>query len=97
MQLRLQHHGGGMTAVMILALTYCHGIPALAAQTYKPINPTMADRTITLTGKDLTIDQVIAVARGGARVALSPEARQRSADRFGILLEGAAEGMPIYG
>ena len=49
-----------------------------------------------LTGRDLSIDQVIEVARYGAKVALSPEARQRSADAYGLLLEAAAEGISVY-
>jgi histidine ammonia-lyase len=55
-----------------------------------------AASTIVLTGHDLTIDQVIEVARHGARVELSPEARQRSADAYGLLLEAATEGVPVY-
>jgi histidine ammonia-lyase len=42
------------------------------------------------------VDQVIQVARFGAKVALSAEARQRSADAFALLLEAAAEGVPVY-
>jgi histidine ammonia-lyase len=56
----------------------------------------MADQTVVLTGHDLTIEQVVAVARFGAKVTLSPEARQRSADAYGLLLEAAAEGIPVY-
>jgi histidine ammonia-lyase len=63
---------------------------------YHPIDPKMAGNTVTLTGNDLTIDQVIDVARYGAKVALSPEARQRTQDTFNLMNEGAAEGMPIY-
>jgi histidine ammonia-lyase len=68
-----------------------------AAQfSYHAITPTQADQTITLTGHDLSIDQVIAVARGGAKVGVSPEAKQRNADNYGLLLEAQAEGVPIY-
>jgi histidine ammonia-lyase len=67
-----------------------------AAVVFEPITPAMADRTITLTGHDLTVEQVIAVARCGAKVALSPEARRHEQDGYGLLLEGAAEGIPIY-
>ena len=51
---------------------------------------------MVLTGHHLTADDVVRVARFGAKVALTPEARQRSADAHGLLLEAAAEGMPIY-
>jgi histidine ammonia-lyase len=63
---------------------------------YRAITPSVADQTIVLTGRDLTIDQVVQVARDGAKVALSPEARQRSADAYGLLLEAAAESVPVY-
>ncbi|TLY62533.1 MAG: aromatic amino acid lyase [Gammaproteobacteria bacterium] len=71
-------------------------LPALAAGAYTPITPTMAERTITLTGHDLTIEQIVQVARYGAKVQLSPEARQRQADNYGLLLEAAAEGVAVY-
>ena len=66
---------------------------AAEAQTggYRTITPTMADRTVTLTGNDLTPEQVVQVARYGAKVAISPEAKQRNADTYGLMLQGAAE------
>ena len=63
---------------------------------YHPIDPTEAGKTITLTGHDLSIDQVIAVARGGAQVRLSPEAKQHEEDNYGLLLEAPAEGVSVY-
>ena len=69
---------------------------AAAAPDYHPIAPTMESMTVTLTGKDLTIAQALEVARYGAKVRLGPEARRRQADAYGLLLEAAAEGMPIY-
>ena len=48
-----------------------------APGTYQPIAETAADKTITLTGHDLTIEEVIAIARDGAKVKLSDEALQR--------------------
>jgi histidine ammonia-lyase len=69
---------------------------ALEPLPYRPITPSLADQTVVLTGHDLTIDQVVEVARHGARVALSPEARQRSADAHALLLEAAAEGVSVY-
>jgi histidine ammonia-lyase len=67
-----------------------------AATVYQAINPADAGKTITLTGHDLTIDQVIDVARNGAKVQLSPEAKQREADNYGLLLEAPAEGVSVY-
>jgi histidine ammonia-lyase len=72
-------------------------VPALGAPAaYHPIDPNLAAKTVVLTGHDLTIEQVVEVARFGARVELSPEARQRSADAYGLLLEAAAENVPVY-
>src|SRR5882672_11975009 len=69
---------------------------ALAATGYQPITPTQSDNMITLTGRDLTIEQVVDVARHGAKVQLSPEAKQRQADNYGLLLEAASEGVAVY-
>jgi histidine ammonia-lyase len=69
---------------------------ASAAPDYHPIDPTMSNQTITLTGHDLTIDELVQIARYGAKVRLSPEAKQRQADIWGLMMEGAAEGVPIY-
>src|SRR5260370_13937946 len=72
------------------------GMSALAASGYQPITPTMSADTISLTGRDLTIEQVVDVARYGAKVQLSPEAKQRQADNYGLLREAAAEGVAVY-
>src|ERR1700730_7885633 len=80
------------------ALTSLWLMQAGAAPTaaYEPIKPTLAGKSITLTGHDLTIEQLIDIARHGARIEVSPEARQRSADAYGLLIEAAAEGVSIY-
>jgi histidine ammonia-lyase len=67
-----------------------------AVPPYRPITPTLANQTVVLSGHDLTVEQVVQVARYGAKVALSPAARQHSADAYGLLLEAAAEGVPVY-
>src|SRR5579862_2221886 len=70
--------------------------PPSATVAYHPTDDSMAGKVVTLTGSDLTIEQVIEVARHGAKVELSPQARQREADNYGLLLEAAAEGIPVY-
>jgi histidine ammonia-lyase len=81
---------GGLLAVFWL------GQPAVAA--YRPIVPvTPADQTVTLTGHDLTVDQVLAVARYGQPVEVTPEARRHQEDAHGLMLEGALEGQAIPG
>ncbi|HVW71238.1 MAG TPA: aromatic amino acid ammonia-lyase [Steroidobacteraceae bacterium] len=56
----------------------------------------MSGETVTLTGHDLTLEQIVAVARHGAKVQLSAAARQREADNYGLLLEATAEGVSVY-
>jgi histidine ammonia-lyase len=69
---------------------------AHAGASYTPIVPTMSEHTVTLTGRNLSIDDIVAVARYGAKVDLAPEARQREEKSYGLLLEAAAEGVPVY-
>jgi histidine ammonia-lyase len=89
----------GRAAILTLAVTGA-SIPASAEVLgdlgYHPIVPTDGGKTITLTGHDLSIDQVVSVARGGAKVQLSAEARQREEDNYGLLLEAPAEGVSVY-
>jgi histidine ammonia-lyase len=80
-------------AALSLAALNAAAAPAVS---YRPIAPSMSEKTIVLTGRDLTVDQVVQVARHGAKVALTPEARQRSADAHALLLEAAAEGVSVY-
>jgi histidine ammonia-lyase len=81
-----------LTALSLAALTAA----AATSAPYRPIDASMSDKTIVLTGRDLTVDEVVQVARYGAKVALTPEARQRSADAHALLLEAAAEGVSVY-
>ncbi|HTI67336.1 MAG TPA: aromatic amino acid lyase [Caulobacteraceae bacterium] len=90
---RSKRIGGAAAAYVALLLG---ATAASAAPEYTPITPTMANRTVTLTGHDLTIDQVVQVARYGARVALTPEARQRAQETFELMNEAAAEGVSVY-
>jgi histidine ammonia-lyase len=85
-------------AVAATAVASMFALPAMAQGDlgYHAIEPTEAGKTITLTGHDLTIEQVIEVARGGAMVQLSPEAKQREIDNYGLLLEAPAEGVSVY-
>jgi histidine ammonia-lyase len=74
----------------------CLASQAPAQVPYRPVSATMADKTITLTGHTLTIDQLVQIARYGARVAESPDAMQHAADSFGLMLEAQAEGVAVY-
>ena len=78
------------------AAALCAANAAWAAANYVPITPTMSDKTVILNGHDLTIDQIVMVARHGAKVELNADARRRQADNYGLLLEASAEGIPVY-
>jgi histidine ammonia-lyase len=86
------------TKALALVLTIGAALTSAGARSaeYHPIHPTLAAKTVVVTGHDLTIDQVVEVARDGAKVRLSPEAIQRQADTYSLVNEGAAEGVPIY-
>ena len=81
----------------VAAIAVCGVALADAGPAYVPISPTMADRTVTLTGHDLTIEDVVAVARHGAQVRYSPEAVQRAIDGANLRAEAGAENIPVYG
>jgi histidine ammonia-lyase len=74
------------------------GVPATAgAQAYNPITPTKANETITLTGKNMTVEDVVDIARHGAKVRVSAAHRRSSAANLQLVFEGARQGIPIYG
>jgi histidine ammonia-lyase len=81
----------------VAAITVCGVALADAGSAYVPITPTMSNRTITLTGHDLTIEDVVAAARYGAQVRYSPEAIQRAIDGKNLREEAGAENIPVYG
>jgi histidine ammonia-lyase len=82
----------GLIALMGSCVAYSNA----ANELYRPITATMGNTTITLTGHDLTIEQLVDIARGGAKVAISKEALQRAADSFGLMLEAQHEGIAVY-
>ena len=83
--------------LLLLAGTWLAPVLAAPAPTaYRPIAPAAAGETVTLTGRALSIEDIVRVARGGARVELSADARRQQADNYGLLLEAAAEGVPVY-
>jgi histidine ammonia-lyase len=84
------------TFMLLLAAGGILGLQAASASAYNPIHPIDAHQTVTLTGHNLTVDKVVAIARYGAKVRLSDNARQRSLNAYYLLLEGARENIPIY-
>lgn len=57
----------------------------------------MEKPTVTLTGFDLTLDQVTAVARGEASVQLAPETTERILAGRAIVEQAVRKGAPVYG
>ena len=53
--------------------------------------------TVLLTGQDLTLAEVVAVARGGSRVGLAPEAVERMAASRRVVEEVVRSGRTVYG
>ena len=53
--------------------------------------------TITLNGRDLTVTQVVAVARHGEPVALAPEAVAAMRRARAVVQDALASGEPVYG
>ena len=86
----------GLAAGLAGGLALLAGAQAWAAPEYHPMDMAASGQTIALTGHGLTIDQVAAVARHGAKVQLTDAARKQSADLYGLLVQGATEGVSIY-
>jgi histidine ammonia-lyase len=85
-----------MTFGCIALLTAPTAVQAQTAETFVPGAQDAATQTVALSGRDMTIAQVVLVARHGAKIALTPAARQRAAHAYGLLLEAAAEGVTVY-
>ncbi len=85
----------GATALLAAgSLILAQGV---AAADYHPITADAEGQTITLTGHDLTIEQVVEVARHGAHVAYSPDAVRHAAEARDLKAEAGAENIPVYG
>jgi histidine ammonia-lyase len=56
-----------------------------------------AEKKIELTGGNLTVEDVVSVARGAARVEVSEEALRRVREARGVVERVLARGTPVYG
>ena len=70
--------------------------PVLAVE-FHPIRADAESTVVTLTGHDLTIEEVVSVARHGAHVRYSPDAIERAVAGSELRAEAAAENVPVYG
>lgn len=89
-------HCVAVSALALMALAAPERATAAPPPAYTTIDYDAAGQTVTMTGQNLSIEQLISVARHGAKVALSDTARRRSADAYGLLLQAAAEGVSVY-
>lgn len=64
---------------------------------YQPIEPTMSGKTITLNGRDMSIQDVVDIARHGAKVRVADEVFASMETNLQLVLEGARQSIPIYG
>jgi histidine ammonia-lyase len=91
----MRHRVRAMIGVVSL-VAVAFGAHTAVATAYNPIVPRDAGKTVNLDGKHLAIDQLVSIARYGAKVQLTPAATQRSVNAYLLLLEGARENIPIY-
>ena len=84
---------------LVVALTAV-GIPATASAQMQdgfiPINPTKAHKTIKLTGEDLTIQQLVDIARYGAKVKIAKQHTNYMNSACNLIIEAARQGVPVY-
>ncbi|MEX2124448.1 MAG: aromatic amino acid ammonia-lyase [Woeseia sp.] len=83
-------------SIAVVAGAQLLGIPVAAAP-YQPIDPTMSDTTITLNGTDMSIQDVVDIARHGAQVRVADEVFASMETNLQLVLAGARQGIPIYG
>ena len=86
----------GGTFAPALAVVATLAFAGTANAQFDRINPTQADQTIVLDGHSLTIERLVDIARGGARIEIAPEAFERAAASYGLMLQAQAEGVPVY-
>jgi histidine ammonia-lyase len=63
----------------------------------RPATESSTRASLRLTGSDLTIADVVAVARGRPRVELAPEAAERMRASRAVVEQAVAEGRTVYG
>jgi hypothetical protein len=69
-------HRAAITLILLLSGAASAAPSASGAVDYRQIDTSMAGQVVTLSGSDLTLEQLIAVARHGAHVQLSAQARE---------------------
>jgi histidine ammonia-lyase len=86
-----------LSYALLVGLLLAGVLGAASAHAYNPITPTKADKTITLTGRNMTIQDLVDIARHGAKVRVANQLRRSAAANLQLVFEGARQGIPIYG
>jgi len=83
----------------LMVVGFLLGVPAAAiAQQdgFTPINPTKAHKTITLTGEDMSVQDVVDIARHGAKVRISRDHANYVNRAYNLIVEAARQEIPVY-
>ena len=76
------------------------GAPAVAAaqaqEGFDPIVPSKAKKTITLTGEDMSIQDVVDIARHGAKVRIAKSHVDYMNRAYNLIIEASRQGIPVY-
>lgn len=84
---------------VLLIVGLALGAPAAASaqqEGFAPINPTKAHKTITLTGEDMSIQDVVDIARHGAKVRISRDHQNYMNRAYNLIIEAARQEIPVY-
>ena len=85
--------------LLVVGLTAV-GIPATASaqaqEGFIPINPTKANKTITLTGEDMTIQDLVDIARHGAKVKIAKKHTKYMNRAYNLIIEAARQDVAVY-
>jgi histidine ammonia-lyase len=86
-------------ACALLAVSLVLGLPAAASaqqEGFTPITPTKSHKTITLTGEDMSIQDVVDIARYGAKVRISRDHASYMNRAYNLIIEASRQGIPVY-
>jgi histidine ammonia-lyase len=84
-------------ALLVAGLVLAMPAAAAAQQDgFTPINPTKSHKTITLTGEDMSIQDVVDIARHGAKVRISRDHQSYMNRAYNLIIEAARQEIPVY-
>lgn len=86
-----------LLCLLVVAVTAV-GIPATAGAQdgFIPINPTKANKTIKLTGESMTIEDLVDIARYGAKVKIAKQHSDYMNRAYNLIIEASRQGVPVY-